>query len=102
MQFYLISDSIDTYTGMRLAGIQGVVVHKKEEVLSELYKAMQNEDIAVILITDILMKLCYTEIIDIKLKAKRPLIVEIPDRHMNTDVTKSIENYVHDAVGMKI
>ncbi len=27
MKFYLISDNIDTQMGMRLAGIDGVVVH---------------------------------------------------------------------------
>ena len=28
MKFYLISDNIDTQMGMRLAGIDGVVVHE--------------------------------------------------------------------------
>ena len=29
MKMYLISDNIDTWTGMRLAGIEGAVVHEK-------------------------------------------------------------------------
>ena len=29
MKMYLISDNIDTYTGMRLAGVEGAVVHEK-------------------------------------------------------------------------
>ena len=28
MKMYLISDNIDTYTGMRLAGVEGAVVHE--------------------------------------------------------------------------
>jgi len=32
MQFFLISDNIDTQMGMRLAGIRGVVVHEEQEV----------------------------------------------------------------------
>ena len=28
MKMYLISDNIDTFTGMRLAGIEGAVVHE--------------------------------------------------------------------------
>ena len=28
MQMFLISDNVDTYTGMRLAGVEGVVVHE--------------------------------------------------------------------------
>ena len=29
MKMYLISDNIDTQTGMRLAGVDGVVVHER-------------------------------------------------------------------------
>ena len=32
MRMYLISDNIDTYTGMRLSGVDGVVVHEREEL----------------------------------------------------------------------
>lgn len=102
MKFFLISDSIDTYTGMRLSGIEGVVVHTKEEVMGELNKAIENKEIAVILITEILMKLCYDEITQLKLNLKQPLIVEIPDRHMTSDVTQTIERYVKEAVGINI
>ena len=38
MKMYLISDNVDTYTGMRLAGVDGIVVHEREE----LYDALQN------------------------------------------------------------
>ena len=31
MKMYLISDNIDTQTGMRLAGVDGVVVHAEGE-----------------------------------------------------------------------
>ena len=32
MRMFLISDNVDTLTGMRLAGIDGVVVHEKQEI----------------------------------------------------------------------
>ena len=32
MKMFLISDNVDTYTGMRLAGVDGVVVHEREEL----------------------------------------------------------------------
>ena len=51
MRFYLISDNVDTQVGMRLAGIEGVVVHEADEVRRELTKAMEMEDVAVVLIT---------------------------------------------------
>ena len=102
MQFYLISDNIDTKMGMRLAGIDGVVVHDKAGVKKALEKAIENPDIAIILITDKLVKLCSEMVYDIKLNRKQPLIVEIPDRHGNSDITTSISRYVQDAIGIKI
>lgn len=30
MKMFLISDNVDTYTGMRLAGVDGVVIHSKK------------------------------------------------------------------------
>ena len=33
---YLISDNVDTLTGLRLAGVDGVVVHERNELREEL------------------------------------------------------------------
>lgn len=32
MKMYLISDNVDTLTGMRLAGVDGIVVHERDEL----------------------------------------------------------------------
>lgn len=102
MRFYLISDNVDTQVGMRLAGIEGIVVHEPEEVKKALTEAMAMEDVAVILITERLLQLCPEMIYDLKLKAKHPLIVEIPDRHGNGRTKDSITRYVREAIGIKI
>ena len=102
MRFYLISDNIDTQVGMRLAGIEGVVVHEAEEVRRELTRAMEMEDVAVVLITERLLTLCPEMVYDFKLNRKQPLIVEIPDRHVNGRTKDSITRYVREAIGVKI
>ena len=102
MRFYLISDNVDTQVGMRLAGIEGVVVHEADEVRRELTKAMEMEDVAVVLITERLLTLCPELVYDFKLIRKRPLIVEIPDRHGNGRTKDSITRYVREAIGVKI
>ena len=33
MKMYLLSDNIDTHTGMRLAGVEGEVLHTREDLL---------------------------------------------------------------------
>lgn len=102
MKFYLISDNVDTAMGMRLAGIEGVVVHETEEVRKALDYSIADEEIGVVLMTDKLMKLCPELVYDIKLNRHRPLIVEIPDRHGQGRIKDSISRYVRDAIGVKI
>ena len=77
MKFFLISDNVDTKMGMRFAGIEGVVVHQEDEVRSELEKAVNRDDIAVILITETLV-------------------------HGNGRTKDSITKYVQDAIGVKL
>lgn len=102
MKFYLISDNVDTKMGMRFAGIPGVVVHEEDEVRRELTEAIAREDIAVILMTEKLVSLCPDIIYDLKLNRKKPLIVEIPDRHGNGRTKDSITKYVQEAIGVKL
>ena len=102
MQFYLISDNVDTQMGMRLAGIEGVVVHEPDEVKKALDDAMKMPDVEVVLMMDKLVDLCDSYVYEIKFKMKRPLIVEIPDRHATFSISDSISRYVRDAIGVSI
>lgn len=102
MKMYLISDNVDTLMGMRLAGVDGVVVHKKHHVEKALDDAMKMKDVAVILMTETLTKLCHDKVYDIKLNNRQPLIIEIPDRHGNGRTKDSITKYVQEAIGVKM
>ena len=88
--------------GMRIAGIEGVVAHSREHVEQELDKAVEDKDVAVVLMTEKLVELCHDKVYDIKLNRRRPLIVEIPDRHGNSGVVESISRYVEEAIGIKL
>ena len=84
MKMYLISDNIDTCTGMRLAGIEGAVVHEKEELKAELNRAMADKDIAVVVLTEKFGQE-FPEVIAEALQGRSlPLLIEIPDRHGTT------------------
>ena len=102
MKFFLLSDNIDTKMGMRLAGIDGVVVHEADEVRRELEKAVEDPEIGVILITNKLLNLCPQLVYDLKLNRKRPLIVEVADRHGAGQLSEAITRYVKYAVGISI
>ena len=102
MKFFLISDNIDTQMGMRLAGIEGVVVHERQEVLEVLEKVLHRDDVAVILMTTRLVETCPEVISELKLKLKKPLIEEIPDRHGSAKIGETIDRYVSEAIGVKL
>jgi V/A-type H+-transporting ATPase subunit F len=102
MKFWLISDNTDTQTGMRLAGVDGVVVHEKTEFKEALTQAMDNPENAVILVTSLLVKLAPDFVFDLKLNRRSPLIVEIPDRHASVNVTDNIAKYIESAIGLKL
>ena len=102
MKFFLISDNIDTLMGMRLSGIEGVVVHEKHEVKSALNQALSDSEIAVILITQKLVTESSELVYDLKLNRKTPLIIEIPDRHGTGRKKDFITSYVNEAIGLKL
>ena len=101
MKFYLISDNIDTHTGMRLAGIEGIVVHTKGEVSEALEHALTLPDIGILLITEKLASMVQDELTSLKVSRNLPLVVEIPDRHGTNRSADSITKYVNESIGIK-
>lgn len=102
MRMFLISDNIDTYTGMRLSGVDGVVVHKKDELRQALDTVLADKEIGILLITEKLSGEFPDIINDLKLNRKQPLLVEIPDRHGTGRKADFITSYVNEAIGIKI
>lgn len=100
MKFFVISDNIDTCMGMRLTGIDGVVVHEYSEVVQKLREVFVDEEIGIVLMTQKVINLCPEIVNNYKLNNKRPLIVEIPDRHATSKISDSISNYIREAVGI--
>ena len=74
MKVFIISDNTHTLTGMRLSGIEGVVVHEREEILKELAKVKKKRDIGIILITELLAERVKLELDEIKLSSSLPII----------------------------
>jgi V/A-type H+-transporting ATPase subunit F len=101
MQFYLISDNVDTEVGLRLAGIEGEVVNDAAGVAVALDAAIKREDIGIVLITQRLGEMCPGLLVKLKKEHSRPLIIEIPDRHGSAG-TNSISEYVRAAIGIKL
>ena len=52
MKYFVITDSTDTQVGLRLAGIEGVVVREIPEARKAIQDAAADPDIAVLLVTE--------------------------------------------------
>ena len=102
MKMYLISDNVDTYTGMRLAGVDGVVVHEHDELYTALQNVLQDKTVGIVLLTEKLERE-FPDIIDeFRLERKMPLLVAIPDRHGTGRKKDFIPSYITEAIGLKL
>ena len=100
MKMYLISDNIDTYTGMRLAGVEGAVVHEKQELKAEIDKVLADKEIGILLLTEKFGR-DFPDVVN-NVNYKVPLVVEIPDRHGTGRRSDFITAYVNEAIGIKL
>lgn len=102
MKFFLISDNVDTLTGMRLAGIKGVLVHERQETLAAIEDACSSEDIGILLVTELLAESVSEELKEVRLDATKPIVTIIPDRHGERRRSDYITNYIKESIGLKI
>lgn len=102
MKMFLISDNIDTLTGFRLVGVEGVVVHEENEFKSALQKVLNNHDIGILLVMETQAQKFSNLLDEIRLTKNIPLVVEIPDRHGTIKGKEFITSYIKEAIGIKL
>lgn len=102
MKMFLISDNVDTLTGMRLAGVEGCIVHERAELRKALEDAITNKENGIILLTEKFGREFPDIIDDVRLNRRLPLLIEIPDRHGTGRKPDFITSYVSEAIGIKL
>lgn len=102
MKLYLISDNIDTLTGMRLAGIEGVVAHERQEVADAIDQILGQREIGILLLTEALGRKYPDLVKNVRTEYRQPLLIEIPDRHGTGRRPDFITSYVNEAIGLKL
>ena len=102
MKMFLISDNVDTLTGMRLAGVEGCIVHERAELRKALEDAIANKENGIILLTEKFGREFPDIIDDVRLNRRLPLLIEIPDRHGTGRKPDFITYYVSEAIGIKL
>ena len=101
MRYFVISDNTDTHVGLRLAGIEGVVVRSREEALAALDQVFDDPTVGILLITESLAEQCADKLAPRKMEGRTPLVVEIPDRH-GVRAKDAITRYIREAIGAKM
>ena len=102
MKMFLISDNVDTLTGMRLAGVEGCIVHERAELRKALEDAIANKENGIILLTEKFGREFPDIIDDVRLNRRLPVLIEIPDRHGTGRKPDFITSYVNEAIGLKL
>ncbi|MDK2897043.1 MAG: V/A-type H+/Na+-transporting ATPase subunit [Candidatus Atribacteria bacterium] len=102
LRFFLISDNIDTQIGMKLAGVRGVVVHTREEILPVLDRVVKDKTVGVLIVTEKIAEVIPDRIQELKLSQSLPLVTIIPDRHGTRRDRDFILQYVKSAIGVKV
>jgi V/A-type H+/Na+-transporting ATPase subunit F len=102
MKAFLISDNVDTLVGLKIAGINGLVLHEREEILLKIKEVEKEKDIGILIVTEKIANLIEDKIKELKLSKTVPLVVEIPDRHGSNKGKDYILKYIRESIGLKL
>ncbi|MGN1417942.1 MAG: V-type ATP synthase subunit F [Acutalibacteraceae bacterium] len=98
---FLLSSDSDTLTGMRLAGIEGVLVKSQDEFDQAVSYALSEKSIGILLVTKTISDEFASSVLELK-KDNRILVTQIPDMKNPSVPGDSITRYVQEAVGIRI
>jgi V/A-type H+/Na+-transporting ATPase subunit F len=101
VNFYCIADE-ETVRGFRLAGIAGQVVTTVQQAADAMDKAAAQPDYGIIIIAEKVASAIRTQVDEIRFERERPLIVEIPGPEGPLPGRRSLSDFVHEAVGIRI
>lgn len=102
MKAFVVSDNHDTLVGMRLAGIQGRLVHTNDEAFAAIQDVLKEKDIAILAITEKAASLIPDTMQSLRERGDLPLVVEIPDRFGTNRGPDFLTRYVQEAIGVKM
>ncbi len=101
MTFYCIADE-DTVRGFRLAGVAGQAVTTASQAAAAVGAAAARPDCGIIILTEKVAASIRPQVDKIRLERDRPLIVAIPGPEGPLPGRKSLRQFVHEAVGIRV
>ena len=101
MQYFCIGDP-DMATGLRLAGVDGVVARTPHEAREAFRAATRMPGVGVVLVSEPLAAMIREEVDKFQCTAHVPLILEIPACDGAQPGRKSLAQIVRQAVGVQV
>ncbi|AMB98874.1 ATP synthase [Aerococcus urinaehominis] len=101
MKQFVIVDNAESLTGMRLAGIEGVLIDDKHDFDQVLDQVLEKTEIGLIHISPSLIASHQERINDIRFNRTSPLLVSLkgPNDHQADD---SITDTIQQAIGIQL
>lgn len=101
MRSVLLSMDKDTIIGLRLAGIEGRLVKKSDDLISIVDTLLKEKNVGIIMITQSLFKSHQNPLLERKLSEKEKIIIEIPG--FNEKMKPSlISEHIEKSIGLKL
>ncbi|MBN2260168.1 MAG: V-type ATP synthase subunit F [Clostridiales bacterium] len=101
MKSFCLCKKYETLISLRLAGIAGKEIHSKEELIDELNGLLKDPEYGLIIISEDILNMAKDEIMEIKLKDKNNLIVNIPEPSGFKE-KNFIVKYIRESIGIKV
>ncbi len=101
MRCFCVSDDPDVLTGLRLAGIEGVLAGSKREVDAAVGRAAADPGVAILIVTEGCYAMSPERLDELKLSSARPLVNVIADSRGTRSGQDSIMRLINEAIGIK-
>lgn len=101
MKTFILSDHDDAIIGMRLAGVEGLLIKGKDEAERALEEVLENQEIQILMVSDNVNALLEEKLLDIKINKTQPLIVEISTKN-GMQRPDNLTNVIKESIGLRI
>lgn len=101
MRSLCLCEKNETVTAMRLGGIESIVITSEEEANKQLTKAIEDPQIAIVMITENIHTLIEPFVTKCKLEQRDTLIILVPEPDGLSD-KDYIMNTIKNSIGIKL
>ena len=101
MRSICLCEKNETVTAMRLGGIESIVIKSEEEAQKQLTAAIEDPQIAIVMITENIHNLMESFVTKSKLEQRDTLIILVPEPEGLSD-KDYIMNTIKNSIGIKL